>query len=158
MNEQSDEIDDAILRRRAQALAAPRHEGWAAPASGEVLVLRVRHATYAIATDVVLGVRRLDRISPVPRGVGLTGLSAVEGEIVCVLRLDSVGPAEVAPGNLAVILGRAKPELALLADEVLGIRKSGADAAKAPDRKESPYSDEAIVHLDGVALLRARGR
>lgn len=145
----SEDEDEDILERRARALASSRSEAWAAPAAGEELVFLVRRARYAIATDVVLGVRKLEAISPVPRGVGIAGLTTVDGEIVSVVRLDSVGAGAHAEATLGVVLGKKKPELALLADEVIGIR---------PADFGSDTTDEAIVRLDGVALLRARSR
>ncbi len=145
----SAESDFELLLQRARALAMPRSDGALVATGDEVLVFHVRRATYAISTSVVLAVRKLDRIMPVPRGVGLAGLAVVDGEIVAVVRLDSLGPAEAGLSALAVVLGRSKPELSLLVDDVVGIRPA-SDAERG--------ENEAIVFLDGVALLRARGR
>lgn len=143
------EVNDEVLIARARALARPRAAASPPASSDEVVSFRVRRARYAVDAAVVLGVRRVVKISPVPRAAEIAGLTVIDGEIVSVVRLDSVGPVETTAAPLAIVLGHAKPELALLVDEVDGIRPrdvAGQDA------------NEAIVHLDGVALLRTRGR
>lgn len=151
-------IDREILKRRACMLASPRAAGKAVATGTDVLVFRVRRATYGIGTGVVLGVRKLDKISPVPRGTGgISGLAVVDGDIVSVLRLDSVGPVETLLGSLAVVLGRTRPELALLADDVVGIQQLQSTLATGSDATADP-SPGALVFLDGVALLRSRAR
>jgi len=152
-------VEREILERRARALAAPRAEGADAVKNEDALVFHVRRATYAIGTEVVLGVRKLDKISPVPRGAGgIAGLAVVDGDIVQVVRLDSVGPVEGTHGSLAVVLGRTRPELALLTDEVVGIQQHRGSHRAGSDSATGDRSTGAIVFLDGVALLRSRSR
>lgn len=114
-----------ILRARARAAAAPPPE----PEAGErleILEFTLGSETYGLETRWVREVRMLQQLTPVP-GIPsfIAGVMSLRGEVLPVVDLRGffglpvTGISEL---NRLVILGSARPELAVLADSVVGLR------------------------------------
>lgn len=153
-----------LIEERAQRLAAASQPD-AALGAPRLLCLSHGGASFAVEARWVVAVVRAEGLVPVPGGApALAGILAVRGEVVPVMDLAVfVGATsdEGAGASRLVVLGRAAPELALLADAVTPIVPGQAEpAAAAPSwlpRPRSPFIAGFLpggrVLLDGAALL-----
>jgi purine-binding chemotaxis protein CheW len=153
-----------ILAERGRALAAPpraaRPEGTLA-----VVGLALGLERYALEAALVREVIRPARLARLPGAPAfLVGIANLRGEIVDVIDVRGFLGLPPPPGPPArlVVLGGERPELALVADDVLEL--SAVDPARlapvpdAPARSRPEYvrglTPDGAVLLDGAAILR----
>ena len=157
-----------ILNERARAAAAPPA---VRPSDEriEVVEFTLGSESYAVETRYVREVRQLKALTPLPGAPPfLVGVISLRGEILPVLDLRSyfempmIGLSEV---NRLVVLGEVRPELALLADSVPGLRSLPATEVQAELPTLNGIRQKFLVGvtpamlgvLDGARLLKQGG-
>jgi purine-binding chemotaxis protein CheW len=156
---------EAVLARRARALAATAEPVVDRSAGIDVVVVRIADERYAVAAAWVWRVVGTADIAPVPGAPPiLLGVMNLHGEVLPVFdprRL--LGLAPHAPGEAApvVVLGRDSAELGLAvdaADQVLRLATDQLHAppdSLAPERRELLHgmTQDGVIVLDGPKLL-----
>jgi purine-binding chemotaxis protein CheW len=152
-----------ILAERARALAQPPPEQQMVPDAREMIVFQVHGERLAIDMECVREVAKLEVFTPLPGAPPqIAGVTQHQGEILAVvdlaqyLGISKKGLAERSP---ILVLGRARAEFAILADEVHDARRVQIEdrmaAVTAP--RAGPcvlgVSREGVILLDGGALL-----
>lgn len=161
------EARQAVLRERARALAEAAVERTSEAAGEPVVVFTLGRSRYGLGADHVHRVVRLEAVSPVPSAPeALVGVTNLRGEVLPVYdlrRLFAMRVAGLDDLNRMLVIGRRRPELGVLANDVREIRHLppvGLHAwREAPHEAVQPFvrgvTDDALVVLDGDALLRA---
>jgi|SRR5579883_472875 len=158
--EPSPERAARLLEERARALArVPEAE--AAPRSAiEVVVFPVGAERYALETRFVLEVATRPPLTRVPGAPPrLAGVVPWRGETLAVFALVEGAPPS--DPRSVVVLGRARPELGLLADGGGEVRAVDAAALAPPPESAGALpargvTADAVLVLDGAALLGDR--
>ena len=116
----------AILKERARVLARTE-AGGRAEESLDIVEFLLAHEHYAVELESVVEVYPLKELTPLPcTPAFVRGVVNVRGHIVAVIDIKTFfnlpGNA-LAESNKVIILGRGDAKLAVLADEVLGVRE-----------------------------------
>jgi len=121
----------AILRERARLLARTE-AGEQSTEVVDVVEFMLAHEHYAVGIEAVVEVYPLKEMTPLPcTPAFVRGVVNVRGQIVAVIDIKTFfnlpGNA-LADSNKVIILGSDATKLAVLADEVLGVRELPAGA------------------------------
>ena len=118
-----------IHEERAKVLARVPPRDADDSASLELLIFQWGSERIAVETKIVREVSRLGQVTPLPGAPNFfVGLTNLRGEMLAVLDLRSTfgfpaaGDASVSSPPM-IVLGGSRPELGLLADEVIGVER-----------------------------------
>ena len=165
-------VDEAVvkatLRSRADELAKRLDARIEQLRLIEILEFTLGKERYGFPSCVVREVFRLSEITPLP-GVPayVLGVMNVRGRILSVIdirRLFDFGNAGLTNLNKAIILAKGDMELAVLADEVTGVRNVGVDNWQSTlptlTERQGDYllgvTKDQIVMLDAEKLLMSK--
>lgn len=159
----SDE-EKRVLEVRARSLArSSRGPGRTAIVEG--LEIEASGERYVLDSSAVLSVAALSRLTPLPRAPGhVAGLLLQGGEVLPTFFLGAVFdlPLSSLPEHgRAVLCGEVAPELALVVDRVLTIRRFEVDSLRPVSESMSPDAralvrglcPDGVPFVDGAALL-----
>jgi len=138
-----------ILERRASALAAPPKETALPAGLLQLVVFSLRGQRYGVEDGHVLGVARLERLSPVPGAPsGIAGITMFLGDLLpvadlCVLL--GISPSTPGEYNSLLILADDGLQLGIMVEEFNDMATAGAGEVK-------PVSPAAAG--DGTGLIR----
>lgn len=145
----------AILRRRAEELAAPPTSEAQGANVLEILEFTLGKERYAFASSCVREVFPLTEITPLPGlPAHVLGVVNVRGRILSVMdirRLLDFGNVGLTNLNKAIILHHGDMELAVLADEVTGVYAIDVDEGQ---RTLPTLSTSQEAYLYGVTTDR----
>jgi purine-binding chemotaxis protein CheW len=157
----------ATLRARARQLATPPEVEDSAVRLVEIVEFTLGQEHYAFPSSEVREVFRISEITPLPSlPPFVLGVTNVRGRVLSVIDIRKMlefGTAGLTNLNRAIILSGAEMELAVLADEVLGVYASDADkwqsALPTLGGKREEYlkgvTKERVVVLDAKKLLES---
>lgn len=157
--------DRKILEERARQLAAPLAELTALGVGEETLVFRRGSERFGISLDAVVEVQRGPAMTPLPTASApIVGVIAWRGRILTVIDIGGSGGRLAADGDWrAVIVGRARARVAIIADAVDETRavlpdelRAIDDVAPALESGRVPLTgiaSDALIVIDGEALL-----
>ncbi len=121
----------AVLQARARELAKPPDQDEDSVRLIEIVEFTLGSEHYAFASSLVREVFHLTEITPLPSlPPFVLGVTNVRGRILSVIdlrRLLEFGDTGLTNLNRAIILASGNMELAVLADEVVGVYRSDAD-------------------------------
>jgi purine-binding chemotaxis protein CheW len=121
----------AILKERARELARPPEAQDSSVQLVEIVEFTLGHERYAFPSSLVREVFHLTEVTPLPSlPPFVLGVANVRGRILSVIdirRLLDFGDTGLSNLNRAIILFGPGMELAMLADEVVGVYASDAD-------------------------------
>lgn len=161
----SPERSRRILEERAARLAAPAPPERIPGLSLDLVVFALGAERYAIETGFVMGLAKVQGLTPVPGAPDhLFGIANLRGEILAVFELRRFFGLPVqglTDLSRLVVLGRDRSEFALLADEVLDVVAIDADAVGPPPeslagigrRYLHGVTADALIVLHGAVLL-----
>jgi len=124
----SPDSEELLLRKRARALAAPEVRGRDVTQAGEILVVAVGQARYAMPLrllSAVVPLTRLTRLPGAPRTVA--GLAQVHGNTVTVVHLGELLEQPAGAPRAAVLIERAGETLALGVSGYEGVEPAWKD-------------------------------
>lgn len=160
-SERAKEIMDARARVLSQAPAPPR-----APGAGlDLIEFGLNKERYTIEARFVREIVRFTEYTPVPGTpeflIGVTNLRGVILAVVDLRRFFNVSQKGVTDLSRVIVLGTARPEFGILADEVLGqIELPMSDILPVQNDLEQigraylkGVTKDAIIVLNGATLL-----
>jgi len=154
-----------ILKARAQALARPAQSAPVAAEFLEVVEFSLARERYALTSDLVCEVGPLKDLTPLPCVPPfVAGLINLRGRIVAVIDLKKffdLPDPDPTQRHMLLVLGSAPMELAILADEVHGVRPvRRTDILPTLPTLRGLHSDflqgitrDQVVILDGARIL-----
>jgi purine-binding chemotaxis protein CheW len=157
----------AILKSRAKELARPLETEDSGVQLVEIVEFTLGHEHYAFPSSLVREVFHLTEVTALPSlPPFVLGVTNVRGRILSVIdirRLLDFGDTGLSNLSRAIILSGAGMELAVLADEVVGVYASDADKwqSKLPTLvgKREHYlwgvTNDRVVVLDAKKLLES---
>lgn len=154
----------AILRRRAQLLAAPVISPREVVLAQDMLGFQIGTERYAIETRYVCRVLRDSPVTRLPvSDANVLGLFSLQGELLLVFdlaRLLGTPQVRALESTSLLVLGRDQPELAVAVDTFEGTEQLDAAGLLEPastQERENVFvrgvTPDARLVLDGAALL-----
>ena len=144
---------DLILAERARRLARPLAEAADAPAA-ELVAFSTGSERYAVATDAIYRVERIQRTAPLPDAAPhFAGITNLHGQLVPLVDVGLLlASAPCDDPGFAVVLGGTRPDIGLRAQSLLDIFSLPLELLR------RPAGARGIVHhitADGIAVLDA---
>lgn len=149
---------ESVLAERARLLARPAVAVSTVP-TVELVVFGAGNERYAIDAAFVHRVERCTHITPLPGAARhFAGIANLHGQIVPLLDLGVLlGSAACADPAFAVVLGKGRPDIAILAGVMLEMRQIPLDicgpAARGARAIVSHITADGIAVIDGAALI-----
>lgn len=140
--------EEQLLRQRARALAAPQVRGRDSSPAGEILIVSVGQARYALPLRLLSSVVKLPRLARLPGAPpSIAGLAQVHGHTVTVVHLGALldQPSEAPRAAVLVEVGQETLALGVTAYE-------GVEPAWPDTLQDVPGNlpAQARRYLDGV--------
>lgn len=147
--EKPEASESALLKRRAATLARRVQTG-AAQHQGEVLVVVVGKARYAVRLESLVSVVALERLTRLPQAPAwVAGLSPLHGRIITVVDLGVVlGQQSVPPPKLGLIVDVGGEHFALGVPSLEGL---DVDLGFEPPQDPAAVPEAARALIDGVS-------
>jgi chemotaxis signal transduction protein len=140
-----------LLELRALALSARSSSGATSDPPRQAVVFRAGQEAFGIASEVVDQVRELGKIAPLPMSPAVVaGVIVHKAELVVAADLGQLlhgQPCARSPSARLIVIAQARQQLALLSDELVGVRMFDR---KALTPAPSTFPTEMSRYIEGV--------